>query len=139
MNLVKPYTVVMVDIDHFKKVNDCYGHPFGDKVLREVAGILRKAVRSVDLAARYGGEEFALVLEGADERGGLQMAERIRQEIEKMVFHNENGPVRITLSLGLAVYPDHGADKGQLISRADQAMYRAKDQGRNRVVLWRKE
>ncbi|OGQ88215.1 MAG: hypothetical protein A2512_02640 [Deltaproteobacteria bacterium RIFOXYD12_FULL_56_24] len=132
-------SLLLCDIDHFKKVNDCYGHPFGDKVLREVAGILRKAVRSVDLAARYGGEEFALVLEGADERGGLQMAERIRQEIEKMVFHNENGPVRITLSLGLAVYPDHGADKGQLISRADQAMYRAKDQGRNRVVLWRKE
>ncbi|MBU1406359.1 MAG: GGDEF domain-containing protein, partial [Proteobacteria bacterium] len=67
------------------------------------------------------------------------MAERIRQEIEKMVLHSESGPVRITLSLGLAVYPDHGTDKERLISRADQALYRAKKQGRNRVVLWEKD
>jgi diguanylate cyclase (GGDEF)-like protein len=104
-----------------------------------VADILRRAVRSVDLAARYGGEEFALVLEGSGEQGGLQMAERIRREIENMVLQSENGPVRVTLSLGLAVYPGHGADKERLISRADQALYRAKKQGRNRVVLWEGE
>ena len=85
------------------------------------------------------GEEFVLVLEGSGEQGGLQMAERIRQEIEKMVLHHESGPVRITLSLGLAVYPDHGTDKERLIRRADQALYRAKKQGRNRVVLWEEE
>ena len=129
-------SLLLCDIDHFKKINDSHGHPFGDKVLKAVADILRRAVRNVDLAARYGGEEFVLVLEGSDELGGLQMAERIRQEIENMVFHNENGPVRVTLSLGLAVYPDHGADKERLISRADQALYRAKKQGRNRVVVW---
>lgn len=132
-------SLLICDIDHFKKINDSHGHPFGDKVLKEVAGILRRAVRSVDIAARYGGEEFALVLEGSGEQGGLQMAERIRQEIENMVLHNENGPVQVTLSLGLAVYPDHGADKERLISRADQALYRAKKQGRNRVVLWEEE
>lgn len=132
-------SLLLCDIDHFKKINDSHGHPFGDKVLKEVAAILRRAARSVDLAARYGGEEFALVLEGSGEQGGLQMAERIRQEIEKMVLHSENGPVRITLSLGLAVYPGHGADKARLISRADQALYRAKKQGRNRVVLWQEE
>lgn len=132
-------SLLLCDIDHFKKINDSHGHPFGDKVLREVAGILRRAVRGVDLAARYGGEEFALVLEGSGEKGGAQMAERIRQEIEKMVLHNESGPVRVTLSLGLAVYPEHGADKECLIRRADQALYRAKKQGRNRVVVWREE
>lgn len=132
-------SLLICDIDHFKKINDSHGHPFGDKVLKEVAAILRRAARSVDIAARYGGEEFALVLEGSGEQGGLQMAERIRQEIENMVLHNENGPVRITLSLGLAVYPGHGTDKERLISRADQALYRAKKQGRNRVVLWEKE
>lgn len=132
-------SLLLCDIDHFKKINDTHGHPFGDKVLKEVAAILRKAVRSVDLAARYGGEEFVLVLEGSGEQGGLQMAERIRQEIEKMVLRSEKGSVRITLSLGLAVYPDHGVDKERLISRADQALYRAKKQGRNRVVLWEKE
>jgi diguanylate cyclase (GGDEF)-like protein len=132
-------SLLLCDIDHFKKINDSHGHPFGDKVLKEVAGILRKAARGVDLAARYGGEEFVLVLEGSGEQGGLQMAERIRQEIEKMVLHNESGPVRVTLSLGLAVYPDHGTDKERLISRADQALYRAKKQGRNRVVVWEAE
>ncbi len=132
-------SLLICDIDHFKKINDNYGHPFGDKVLKEVAGILRRAARSVDIAARYGGEEFALVLEGSGEQGGLQMAERVRQEIENMVLHNENEPVRVTLSLGLAVYPGHGVDKERLIRRADQALYRAKKQGRNRVVLWEKE
>jgi diguanylate cyclase (GGDEF)-like protein len=132
-------SLLLCDIDHFKKINDSHGHPFGDKVLKEVATILRKAARGVDLAARYGGEEFVLVLEGSGEQGGLQMAERIRQEIEKMVFHSENGPVRVTLSLGLAVYPDHGTEKERLISRADQALYRAKKQGRNRVVLWEQD
>jgi len=132
-------SLLICDIDHFKKINDNHGHPFGDKVLKEVAAILRRAARSVDIAARYGGEEFALVLEGSGEQGGLQMAERIRLEIEKMVLQSENGPVQVTLSLGLAVYPSHGADKEGLIRRADQALYRAKKQGRNRVVLWEKE
>ena len=132
-------SLLICDIDHFKKINDSHGHPFGDKVLKEVAGILRRAARSVDIAARYGGEEFALVLEGSGGQGGLQMAERIRQEIEKMVLPSEDGPVRVTLSLGLAVYPGHGADKEGLIRRADQALYRAKKQGRNRVVLWEAE
>lgn len=129
-------SLLLCDIDHFKKINDHHGHPFGDKVLKEVAGILRRAARSVDLAARYGGEEFALVLEGSGEQGGLQMGERIRQEIENLMLPSENGPVQITLSLGLAVYPEHGEDKELLISRADQALYRAKKQGRNRVVVW---
>ncbi|MGV1097878.1 diguanylate cyclase [Thiovibrio sp. JS02] len=132
-------SLLLCDIDYFKKINDTYGHPFGDKVLKGVAEVLRGAVRSVDLVARYGGEEFAIVLEDSSEKGGAQMAERIRQEIEKLVFRHEGQPVRVAMSLGLAVYPRHGAEKSLLIARADQALYRAKQQGRNRVVLWREE
>lgn len=132
-------SLLLCDIDHFKKINDTHGHPFGDKVLREVADILRRAIRSVDLAARYGGEEFVLVLEGSAEQGGFQMAERIRQEIEKTVFYHDKEPVRITLSLGMAVYPEHAVNKERLISLADQALYRAKEQGRNQVVTWKNE
>ncbi len=130
--------LVLCDIDHFKKVNDTYGHPFGDKVLQGVSEVLLKAVRSLDLAARYGGEEFAIVLEDADEKGGCLMAERIRQEIERKIFLYEREPVQVTVSLGLAVYPDHGQDKQTLVSLADQALYRAKQQGRNRLVCWGK-
>jgi diguanylate cyclase (GGDEF)-like protein len=132
-------SLLLCDIDHFKKINDTYGHPFGDTVLQGVASILGKAARRVDLTARYGGEEFALLLEGAGEKGALKVAARIRKEIENMVFRHGQGPVRITISVGLAVSPEHGTDKELLLSRADQALYQAKKQGRNRVVVWRQE
>jgi len=132
-------SLLLCDIDYFKKINDTYGHPFGDKVLQGVASILGKAARRVDLTARYGGEEFALLLEGADEKGALKVAARILKEIENMVFRHGQGPVRVTISVGLAVSPEHGTDKALLLSRADQALYRAKKQGRNRVVVWRQE
>jgi two-component system cell cycle response regulator len=130
-------SLLLCDIDYFKKINDTYGHPFGDTVLQGVASILGKAARRVDLTARYGGEEFALLLEGADERGALKVAARIRKEIENVVFRHGQVPVRVTISVGLAVSPEHGTDKALLLSRADQALYQAKKQGRNRVVVWR--
>jgi two-component system cell cycle response regulator len=132
-------SLLLCDIDHFKKINDTYGHPFGDKVLQGVAGILGKMARRIDLTARCGGEEFALLLEGAGEKGALKVAARIRKEIEDMVFRHGQGPVRVTISVGLAVSPEHGTDKALLLSRADQALYQAKKQGRNRVVVWRQE
>ncbi|MDH5525042.1 MAG: sensor domain-containing diguanylate cyclase [Desulfobulbaceae bacterium] len=132
----KPLTFVLCDIDHFKKVNDTYGHPFGDEVLKAVAGVLLRAVRNIDLAARYGGEEFALIFEDANEKSGVKTAERIRQEIENLTFNHQGETVRVTISMGLAVYPRDGEDKATLISRADQALYRAKQQGRNRVLVW---
>jgi len=132
-------SVLLCDIDYFKKINDTYGHPFGDMVLQGVAGILGKAARRVDLTARYGGEEFAFLLEGADEKGAFKVAERIRKEIENMVFRHAQGSVRVTISVGLAVSPEHGTDKVLLLSRADQALYQAKKQGRNRVVVWDQE
>ena len=130
--------LIFCDIDHFKKLNDSYGHPFGDQVLRRVGELLRRTVRSVDLAARYGGEEFAVVLEDSDRKGGLLMAERIRREVELSTFHHDRHPVTVTISLGLAVYPDDGSDKAELLGRADQALYRAKQRGRNQAVAWEK-
>jgi diguanylate cyclase (GGDEF)-like protein len=128
--------LLLTDIDHFKKVNDTYGHPTGDVVLRGVAQVVRDCVRKVDLAARYGGEEFAIVLEGTDREGARQLAERIRAEVEKQVFPSQKGQFSCTLSLGIAVYPDDGKDKKTLIDHADQSLYHAKHSGRNRAVSW---
>nr|WP_246325187.1 sensor domain-containing diguanylate cyclase [Dissulfurirhabdus thermomarina] len=128
--------LILCDIDHFKRVNDTYGHPFGDRVLREVAGVLRGAVRKVDLAARYGGEEFAVLLEDADLGGARRLAERIRTGVARLRFPLEGREVRVSISLGIAVFPEDGHDKGVLVERADQALYQAKAGGRNRAVAW---
>ncbi len=132
----RPLAMVLTDIDHFKSVNDTYGHPVGDKVLAGVARVLARCVRTVDVVARYGGEEFAIVLEETDGQGAVQLAERIRQEVSKLRFDSEQGPFQVTLSLGVAVYPEHGRAKKVLIDHADQALYRAKESGRNRVVFY---
>jgi diguanylate cyclase (GGDEF)-like protein len=133
-----PLSVVMCDIDHFKSLNDSCGHPFGDDVLRDVACVLRNAVRQVDLAARYGGEEFALLLEDSSESGARLTADRIRREVEALEFtHPRNGsPVTVTISLGIAVFSSESVAKAELIQRADDAMYYAKENGRNQVRSW---
>jgi two-component system, cell cycle response regulator len=130
------HALLLTDIDHFKKVNDTYGHPVGDVVLRGVAAVVRDCVRKVDLAARYGGEEFAIVLEGTDLAGARMLAERIRAEVQKQVFSSEKGNFGCTLSLGIAVYPDDGKDGKTIIDHADQSLYSAKHGGRNRAVAW---
>ncbi|MDH3392722.1 MAG: sensor domain-containing diguanylate cyclase [Desulfobulbaceae bacterium] len=132
----KPLCMLLCDIDHFKGVNDTFGHPFGDLVLKEVAKVLAESVRQVDLAARYGGEEFAILLEDCDEKGGHLLAERIRQAVGELALACEKVTVAVTLSIGLASYPQDGMEKPDLIARADQALYRAKEEGRNRTVLW---
>jgi diguanylate cyclase (GGDEF)-like protein len=132
-----PLCLIMADIDHFTAVNNTYGHPFGDEVLRGVAAILQKEVRGLDLAARYGGEEFALLLENSDAKGGRILGERIRKQVEQAVFdHPEKGPVRVTISLGLTSFPENGIEKTELIERADKALYQVKHSGRNRVACW---
>jgi diguanylate cyclase (GGDEF)-like protein len=130
------HALLLTDIDHFKKVNDTYGHPIGDAVLRGVAQVVQGCVRKIDLAARYGGEEFAIVLEGTDHKGALMLAERIRAEVQKQVFQSDKGPFSVTLSLGIAVYPDDAKDKATAINLADQSLYFAKHNGRNRAVAW---
>lgn len=132
-----PITLLLTDVDHFKKVNDTYGHPVGDQVLIGVARVARECVRKIDLAARYGGEEFAIVLEGTSLEGGIQLADRIRKEVQEQSFASDKGPFSVTLSLGIATYPTDGADTASLIARADQALYEAKRSGRNRAIPYR--
>jgi two-component system, cell cycle response regulator len=128
--------LILCDIDHFKKINDMYGHPFGDQVLKKVAEILKLSIRKVDLAARYGGEEFALILEASDEEGAIIQSERVRHSIEELRFSSKGEKISITMSFGLASYPVDGDNKAELIDRADQALYCAKESGRNRTVAW---
>ncbi|MEN8256229.1 MAG: GGDEF domain-containing protein [Thermodesulfobacteriota bacterium] len=128
--------MLLCDIDYFKKVNDNYGHPFGDDVLREVAKVLHGSVRTIDLAARYGGEEFAVILENTDKAGALLLAERIRAGIEALRLACGTTPVTITMSIGISIYPSQSADPTNLIDKADQALYAAKEGGRNQVHCW---
>jgi len=129
-------SLLLTDIDHFKKINDTYGHPTGDEVLRRVAAILKASARKIDIVARYGGEEFALVLEGTDRAGARQLAERIRQEVEQQSFPSSKGAFGATLSIGVASYPDDSREKPEIIARADQSLYAAKHGGRNRTVCF---
>lgn len=132
----RPLTLVMFDVDHFKKVNDRYGHPVGDAVLRELANLVRRAVRELDVAARYGGEEFALILLESNAEQGIALAERLRHEVENHVFVGDRVPggIQVTVSLGVSELADQ-SDIDELIALADQALYRAKQQGRNQVCL----
>lgn len=129
-----PLSLIMLDIDHFKKFNDQYGHPVGDQVLKRVAALLMETCRETDCVARYGGEEFSVLLIKTDKNGAMIIAERIRQTIAKEILLVGNEELRITVSLGVATSPDDSDSKQGLIDVADQALYRAKEQGRNRVV-----
>jgi diguanylate cyclase (GGDEF)-like protein len=128
------FSLLLLDIDHFKRLNDSYGHPAGDAVLRNTAHVLTRHLRRGDQAARYGGEEFAVILPGTDEGGALHLAERIRTALEKSHITFEGARIGATASLGLAVWPQDGATGDRLIAAADRGLYAAKDQGRNRVV-----
>jgi len=127
-------SLILTDIDHFKSVNDTYGHPTGDAVLRGVAKILRDKARDTDIVARYGGEEFAIIMPETDAKGAQVIAERIREAVKAEVFQTEMGPLKVTLSLGIATGPDYGYEKQQLIDLADQCLYHAKRHGRNQTV-----
>ena len=118
--------MVLCDIDHFKSINDTYGHPIGDLVLKRVAQILKSSSRETDVVARYGGEEFAILMDETDGQGALQIAERVRQNIMAEVFHSEQGPFQCTMSLGVATYPNDGKKKELVIVAADEALYHAK-------------
>jgi two-component system cell cycle response regulator len=128
-------SLLMVDLDHFKRINDTHGHLVGDDMLMEFAGILLHAVRSVDVVARYGGEEFTIVLPETSEPGAVAFAERIRERVEAHQFaSHENLDLRLTSSIGVATFPSPGVESAEdLFQRADQALYRAKAEGRNKV------
>lgn len=133
----EPIGVIMLDIDHFKQINDNYGHPAGDEVLRQLAGILSSCARTYDLAARLGGEEFVVLCEATDQASTLAIAERIRLQVLGHAFKIKDGrTIPLTISLGVhATLPEaHAAT--QLLDHADQALYAAKQRGRNRSVAW---
>lgn len=129
-------SVMMIDIDHFKSLNDRFGHPAGDAVLKEVAHAITDAVRSFDIVARYGGEEFAVVLPETDEEGVRQVAERVRAAVVATVAAPGSGPRRrVTVSIGAATAPADGDSPADVVARADDALYQAKEAGRNRVAV----
>ena len=128
------FSLILTDIDHFKSVNDTYGHPVGDAVLKRVAAIFTQRARKVDIVARYGGEEFVLVLPDTDADGAAVFANRLREEIASQTVNSDNGSFSVTLSLGVAAYPQDSLDRHELIEMADQALYYCKEHGRNRVT-----
>jgi diguanylate cyclase (GGDEF)-like protein len=135
-----PLSLVMVDIDHFKKVNDTFGHTEGDQVLAKIASLLKGSVRKKDTVARYGGEEFILMLPEAGLEESHMIAERIRRLVETTLFDLGTARLNLTVSLGISNFPRHGArSKEELIRMADQALYDAKRGGRNRVCIYRKD
>ena len=133
-----PLALLIIDVDYFKKFNDTYGHQEGDRVLKNIARIFKKNVRSGDLIARYGGEEFALILPETDDKGARLVAERLRKKVEASNFlqGKKKKKVKITVSIGVADYRK-GMRKEILIGQADQALYRAKREGRNRVCVYK--
>jgi two-component system cell cycle response regulator len=130
--------LLMIDLDHFKKVNDTYGHLVGDDVLRDVAQLLAETIRGSDIVARYGGEEFLVLLPETDDEGAEKFAERIREAVESHAFSNATDEplLRLTASVGVAVFPAARIESVEdLFARADAALYRAKADGRNRVRM----
>ncbi|GBE35738.1 response regulator PleD [bacterium BMS3Bbin06] len=130
--------LVMLDIDYFKRFNDTYGHQAGDEVLRRIASTIKDNIRAVDFAARYGGEEFVIILPETDCDRAYKVAERIRQALENSPFQiTDSSRVNITISMGISCFPHDTTDKEDLIKKADTALYFAKQNGRNRAVLYR--
>jgi two-component system cell cycle response regulator len=132
----KPLAAFVLDIDYFKSVNDNYGHDSGDEVLREFASRIAANVRGIDLACRYGGEEFVVVMPDTDVEFAATVAERLRRSVETTPFSISRAPnqLNVTISIGIAASEGRDDNAQQLLHRADQALYRAKREGRNRVV-----
>jgi diguanylate cyclase (GGDEF)-like protein len=140
----KPFCVLMMDLDHFKDVNDTYGHLVGSATLEEVGAVIKGSLRAGDVGARFGGEEFAAFLLDADYAQGMVAAERVRSAIENHEFpatragnKKESRTHRMTISIGVASFPNDASDPIQLVEKADSALYRAKRSGRNRVCAYR--
>jgi diguanylate cyclase (GGDEF)-like protein len=131
----QPLSLLMVDIDHFKKVNDQYGHPAGDRVLKKAAELMRQEVRAVDVVGRWGGEEFVILLHKTDPQQAFVTAERLRESIAAAEFDTGKKIIHVTISLGIAGADYCNLDMEEMIKQADQAMYRAKQEGRNRTCI----
>jgi diguanylate cyclase len=128
-------SLIMLDIDHFKKINDTYGHTIGDEVIRAVSRIIKEQVRDLDIPGRYGGEEFGIILTNTNGDGAYVFAERLRTIIANSTIYTENHEIKFTISLGVSELNDQLRDHRHWIEKADQGLYRSKEGGRNRVTL----
>jgi diguanylate cyclase (GGDEF)-like protein len=133
----RPLALLLMDIDHFKNFNDTYGHPVGDLVLKEISLCIQRSIRCNDMPARYGGEEFVVIIPETTEEGALTTAERIRTTIEKNTIVSLGRQLKVTVSIGCSAFPENAPSQQVLIDTADKALYAAKKDGRNRVVLYR--
>ena len=131
----KKFSLLMFDLDHFKKINDTYGHDAGDEVLRNVADIMRQILRSTDIFGRIGGEEFAVAMPETDASTAVEVAERLRIRFMESIVQTKAGPVRYTASMGIATLSDAKTVLSQMIKWADVALYQAKNNGRNRIEI----
>ncbi len=131
-------TLLMLDLDDFKKINDTYGHLYGDYMLRVVSDIIKNNIRMVDIVARYGGEEFTVILANADKDAVMGTADRIRRKIAEYPFEQDGVRSSVTVSIGMASFPEDSHDGLSLIQAADDAMYKAKKAGKNRVEMYKK-
>ena len=129
-----PLSFILCDIDYFKKVNDSYGHVTGDAVLIHTVNLFKMCLRSTDFLARYGGEEFAFILPNTDKNGARQVAERLRSTVKDTPLKDHNKAISLTCSFGLTSYDPKCDNYEKIIQRADSALYKAKDKGRNMVV-----
>lgn len=131
----QPSSLIMLDIDHFKKINDSYGHTVGDEAIRAVSRIIKEQIRDLDIAGRYGGEEFGIILTNTNGDGACVFAERLRTTIEQLTIYTEGHEIKFTVSLGVAELNDQLHDHRHWIERADQGLYRSKEGGRNRCTM----
>jgi diguanylate cyclase (GGDEF)-like protein len=132
----EPCSLIMFDIDHFKKVNDTYGHQAGDEVIRITAQAVRDKVRTTDIAGRYGGEEFGIILIDTKSEGALLLAQRLRKHIESILVQHDGRDIRYTVSLGVSEVDTQIRDHKQWLEQADQALYSAKESGRNQAIVY---
>ncbi|MEI7848226.1 MAG: GGDEF domain-containing protein, partial [Chloroflexota bacterium] len=130
------FSIIISDIDHFKMINDTYGHQVGDKFIVAIASLQEKHTRGSDIACRFGGEEFLLVLPGVNSNFAVKRAEEIRQMCAELIIHHGGQDLGVTMSFGVAVYPEHGQKADDIILKADNAMYQSKHTGRNKVTVW---
>jgi diguanylate cyclase (GGDEF)-like protein len=133
----RPFSLIMLDLDHFKKINDKYGHPVGDLVLKEVSKTIKITVRDSDIAARYGGEEFAIVLPETELKGAAMTAERLRKAVEQLEIDTKGCRIDVTVSVGVTCYHPtiEKIDKSEILAEADNALYNSKNKGRNMISI----
>jgi len=133
-------SLIMMDIDNFKRINDTYGHLTGDTILKRLAAVLQETVRKIDIPARYGGEEFVVILPETDKEEAVKIAERIRKNVADIVVKvNETEDLSPTISMGVAQYTTDGKEAKELINAADTALYHSKHNGKNMVSIYKKD